>query len=305
MKKFLLPILLFLMFIPFYVNAEEHYLNNLKIDQKYMCNDIILYQTPNELLSTDEDTIKNIYGNFEIAYGRKFVFEELSPAEPIIIQPGNGVYCPPNACRVTMPCYNDGKDKYYKISKVEFDYESFSIYFKAYESTPNLVISNYINDNDKYFAKKDEILKYSIRIKNTGDGKSTNNIVITNVPDGLLILEDKISDNGIYNKENNTITWNYELLGAAEEYTFNYYAKVIDSNTTMYIGSSYITSSQVQEKAESNETIVNIENIIIVPDIINNPYTGTRMFIAISIIILIVSSSIYLIMKKRKDYILK
>ena len=305
MKRLLLPILLFMLFIPFYVNAEGYYLNNLKIDQKFMCGDRILYKTPNELLSSEEDTIKNIYGNFENGYGRQFIFEELSLSKPIVIQPGNGVYCPPSSCSVAIPCYPDGKDKYYKISKVEYDAEAFSIYFKAYESKPNLAISNYVNDSDKYFAKKDEILKYSVKIKNTGDGKSTDNVVITNVPNGLLVLEDQISDNGIYDKNNKTITWNYELLGAGAEYTFYYFTKVIDSKITEYTGNSYISSNQVQEKAESDDTIVNTENKIIVPDIIKNPNTETGIFIVLLTIILIISSSIYFIMKKRKDYILK
>ncbi len=112
MKKILL---LFLLLIPFCVNAENYYLNNLKEGQEFSCDDKIVYSTPDEVLSTDAEALVNKYGNLENGYGRTFVFEDLNSTEPNIVYPGNGTYCPPGSCSVTISCNDDGKDKYYKL----------------------------------------------------------------------------------------------------------------------------------------------------------------------------------------------
>ena len=301
MKKYWLPIIFFMILIPFYVNAEEYYVDNLNVDQELECGDILHPRAPSNLITNNENTIANTYGKFSNMYGHTFYFidEYLNFNNQTILCSNGGLQCDN---RVIILCFPEVNEKKWIIDQVVVNnnLEYADLYLKAVLKKPKISINNQVNGNDKYIAKKDEILKYSIIIKNTGDGKSTDNIVIANVPDGLLILEDQISDNGIYDKENNTVTWNYELLGVEEEYTFNYYAKVVKDNVTEYISKAYITSSQVQEKTESDDTIVNIENKISVPDTIKNPNTGTGIFIVISIIILIISSSIYWIMKKEK-----
>ena len=301
MKKYWLLIIFFMILIPFYVNAEEYYVDNLNVDQELECGDILHPRTPSNLITNNENTIANTYGKFSIMYGHTFYFidEYLNYNNQTILCSNGGLQCDN---RVIISCFPEVNEKKWIIDQVvvNSNLEYADLYLKAVLKKPKISINNQVNGNDKYIAKKDEILKYSIIIKNTGDGKSTDNIVIANVPDGLLILEDQISDNGIYDKENNTVTWNYEILGVEEEYTFNYYAKVVKDNATEYISKAYITSSQVQEKIETDDTIVNIENKISVPDTIKNPNTGTGIFIVISIIILIVSSSIYWIMKKEK-----
>lgn len=299
MKKFMLLIILLIVFIPLYTNAEGYYLNNMKEDQIFNCNDEIILYTPPDLISSDNDTIRNIYGDFTSPYGKSFFFVFLNGT--ITSQNANGSGYSSSSNNIVFPYdYDYRKDVYWKISKVEYEAfrEGFNIYFQAYERMPNLIISNYINDLKKYTAKKDEVLKYSIKIENNGDGKSLDNVIISNIPNGLLVLEDKISDNGRYNKDNNTIEWNLEVLNAEAEYVFNYYAKVITEDLIDYVGNSYITSYQVLEKVESDDTIVNIENVVNDSNLINNPYTGTRIYVIMLIIILIVSLCLCLIIKK-------
>lgn len=151
------------------------------------------------------------------------------------------------------------KNIYWKLENVEPEGEGIGLYFKSYNRTINLNIINKVNNADKYKAKKDEILMYNVKINNTGDGYSENNIITTIVSKEIEVEKDRISYNGIYNKEKNTITWIFDELGPNDEYTFNYYAKVVDDNIAEYIGNSYIRSNQVQEKVDSDNTIVNIE----------------------------------------------
>ena len=298
MKK-LISIILFIFFIPLVVDAKEYYLDNLDLNQELECGDVLYPDTPNDLLSSSDNTIANVYGRFSKMYGRKFYFEDESCIYNNHSEICNGGYCR----SLQISCYPDGKERKWVIDnvKVEPGGEAMSMYLRAILKEPKIIITNHINDRNKYIAKKDEILKYSVTIKNTGDGRSTDNIIITNVPKGLLVLEDKISDNGIYDVDNNIITWNYELLGAEEEYTFNYYAKVIDDSITEYVGNSYLTSSQVSEKVDSEDTNVHIE-VINDSEIIENPYTKDNYHIVILTIVLIASFILYFVVTKRINF---
>lgn len=175
MKKIVLT--LFIMLIPVFVNAEDYYLNNLKEEQNFMCNDRIVFKTPDDLLLTDEDTIGNKYGNFEDGYGRTFVFEELDSTEPNIISPGNGAYCPPNMCSIAIPCDDNGRDIYYKISNVEYDAEAFTIYFKVYEKELNTPDTT--NNQDTPNITDNSNLSNSIKNPETGTKISIIIFIIT------------------------------------------------------------------------------------------------------------------------------
>ena len=265
-------IIILFVFLPLIVNAEGYPLGDLKIGQRFESGDIISrngakskdLECLNYLIAYDK--YPHLIGTdiFGRMYGINFYFDDefisCSGSCFGVMFDYHGWYSP-DSRYMDDSLFLADNNKYWKLEKYEelSTLEAAAIYFKSYEKQPNLIVSNHVNNMDKYTAKKGDVLKYSINIKNIGEGKSTDNTIITNVPDGLLILEDKISDNGIYDQENNTIKWNYELLRSKEEYTFNYFAKVIDNNIMEYIGKSYIISSQVQEKTESDNTIVNIE----------------------------------------------
>ena len=94
------------------------------------------------------------------------------------------------------------------------------------------------------------------------------------------------------------ITWNLEELNPNGEYTFNYYAKVIDESIAEYTGNSYITSNQVSEKVESENTIVNITNEINVSDTLSNSSFKSNVFKVM--LILIIITIIYKFLKSTK-----
>lgn len=329
MKKLLLPILLFAIYTPFVVKAEsnisplcdicsekgirEYYVDNLKIGQELNTGDVLYLDTPTNQLIDDEDIIANLYPYSEEYPWRpgqalyvSFYFDGVNKgySNRRII---TGGYMFSTYYSNIYSNIDFNKNIYWKLDKVEklAGGEAAALYFKSYNRTIILNIINKVNNLDKYNANKGEVLMYTINIKNTGDGYSENNIVSTFVPKGLEVDTHTISDNGIYDKDKNIIVWNLDELGPNDDYTFNYYAKVADENLTEYISNSYITSSQIQEKIESGDTIVSIENKINATDTIKNPKTGTGVSMIIVLIILLVSSSAYILLKRKKSYIMK
>jgi len=289
-NKLILIMFLIVLFIPILVDADdlyscdicsekgipEYYIDNLKIGQEFNTGDVIYRITPDDKLLDDEDTIcnLNIYCPSR-AYGIIYFFDEVT------INLGGAYASTIVGYGDNLPYYSEvyneinfDKNIYWKLEKVERiePEEAVALYFKSYHRKVNLSITNKVNSLDKYKANKDELLLYSVSIHNYGDGYSENNIISTVVPKGLEVDKTKISDNGTYNEDKNIISWNLDELGPNREYTFNYYAKVIDDSISEYIGNSYITSTQVSERVNSDDTIVTI-------DTIKNPNTGTKSII--------------------------
>lgn len=319
MKKLILSILLFLIFIPFAVDADtcslsngkNYSIDNLKIGQEFNTGDMLYRTTPEDEFLNDPDSISYITGRLvklSDYYAVQFDFENRvgggsSAFGGVIIGYGNSSNCYSNICDEI----NCDKNIYWKLDRVENLVlgEAIKLYFKSYKRAISLNVINKVNNVDKYTAKKGEILKYSIIITNTSDGYSENNIISTVVPSGIEVDKDRISDNGTYNEETNIISWSFDELGPNDEYIFNYYAKIIDDSIIEYIGNSYITSSQIQEKVESDDTIVNIENKISIPDTIKNPDTESGIAMIIIVIALVASSATYMLLKRKKSHIIE
>jgi len=329
MKKLLLPILLFAIYMPFVVKAEnnispfcdicsekgirEYYVDNLKIGQELNTGDVLYLDTPTNQLTDDEDIIANLYPYSEEdpwrpgrVYYVNFYFDGVDKgySNRRII---TGGYMFSTYYSNIYSNIDFNKNIYWKLDKVEklAGGEASALYFKSYKRTIHLNIINLVNNVDKFNVKNDEILLYSVKVQNTGDGYSENNIISAVVPKGLEIDKNRISDNGIYNEEDSIITWNLEELNPNSEYTFNYYAKVINSDIKEYIGYSYLTSNQAPEKVVSGNTIVSVENKKSIPDTLKNPNTGTDISMIIIVITLLVSFITYTKLKRKKNHIIK
>ena len=183
-----------------------------------------------------------------------------------------------------------------------------------------LNITNTVNDTMIYNATNNRNLLYKISVNNAGDIASSNNKITTNIAKGIIVNENSISDNGVYNKTNNTITWTISNIDAGESYNLFYEAFVpIDALVTEeYIGNSYITSDQEQNEIKSGDTIVNLtgefintptttskdSSIIQNQDTVTNPQTNvgiTGLFIIVFIVFLIA----LIILQKKKNTFLK
>ena len=189
-------------------------------------------------------------------------------------------------------------------------------YFQDEEGTVKLNISNTVNNLTKFNASNNKNLEYKIYVKNTGDAPSGNNVITTNVPDKVTVDESSISDAGVYNKIENTITWNIERIDDEEQIVVSYKALAPDTASgEELIGNSMVLSAQQTIETYSNNTIVTLDKIV---EIINNPNTGISMIyipntnvgmpISVLFVITIVMSltGVVMINKiKKKKYILK
>ena len=127
---------------------------------------------------------------------------------------------------------------------------------------------------------------------NFEENKNTKKIVIEVNDSKAVVYEDKVKfmvepvegyeveSIDIVDKENNKI--NYRTTEKENEYEFT-------------MPDTDVVITPIYKKIE----------LIDVPNTIKNPNTGTGMYVIISIIVLVFSSSIYLIMKKKKNYIIK
>ena len=151
-------------------------------------------------------------------------------------------------------------------------------YFVENKTPVTLTIENKVNGNLKFNAYKDKELEYIITVKNTGDNTSTGNVIITFVPAGITVDTNSISDSGVYDEEAGTITWQVETLVAGVSVEFSYKATApSNTNGEELIGYSGVMSNQLTTEVLSADTIVTLDRII---EVINNPNTGTMVYIA-------------------------
>lgn len=148
-------------------------------------------------------------------------------------------------------------------------------YFVDQKGTIKFEITNTVNELTKYNASKDKNLEYKINIKNTGDVASGDNVINSYVPVGIEVVEDSISNSGVYNKEKSTITWNVDYIEALEELVVSYKAVApSESNNKEYIGYSDIVSAQLEKEVQSGNTIVTLDKVI---EVVTNPDTDVNM----------------------------
>ena len=160
-------------------------------------------------------------------------------------------------------------------------------YFVAEKGTINFKIENTVNGLAKYNASKGKNLKYEVRIKNIGNSPSSGNVLVSNVPKKIIVDEDKISNGGIYNKNDSTITWNFDLIAEGEELTVSYEASVpSDVKGEDLVGNSSINSDQLEKAIYSADTIVTLDKMVEIIKEITNPETTTMVYIPNTSIVL-------------------
>jgi uncharacterized repeat protein (TIGR01451 family) len=146
-------------------------------------------------------------------------------------------------------------------------------YFVAKNGEVKFEIQNTVNNVVKYNASKEKGLKYKVSVTNTGNAASDNNIITAYLPKEITIIESTITDNGVYNRENHTITWTYEYMEEKEKHDFYYEATApAETNGKELITNASVKSNQVLTDTYSNNTIVTLDKIV---EIISNPKTGT------------------------------
>ncbi len=151
-------------------------------------------------------------------------------------------------------------------------------YFVAEKGTVKYEINNTVNGLAKYNASKDKKLEYKINVKNIGNAPSSENVITTYVPEEVTVNESSISDSGVYNSSNHSITWTFDYFDVGETKELDYQATApATAKGKELIGHSTIESGQVAGVTQSSNTIVTMDKIV---EIIDNPETGTMVYIA-------------------------
>lgn len=151
--------------------------------------------------------------------------------------------------------------------------DRFAHYFMDEEGTVTLKIDNTVNGVVKYDASLTKKLQYSIKVKNAGNAASGDNIIVTYAPKEVVVDESSISDGGVYNSDDHSITWNVEYLDPNQAIELRYNAEapknVKEQNLTGY---STVSSGQ-SPRVRSNETVVTMKDTIA---LVENPNTGVN-----------------------------
>ncbi len=147
-------------------------------------------------------------------------------------------------------------------------------YFVSQQGNIKLEIKESVNSLTKYNASKNKSLNYRVIVDNTGNASSSNNVITTYLPKEISVVNNTISHNGVYNKQNNTITWKIDNIEANEHIELHYRAIAPNkTNGKDLMSHSTVKSDQVTNAVQSNTTIVTLDRII---EIIENPNTGSN-----------------------------
>ena len=150
--KYIIFLILFL-FIPIFVEAEEYYIDNLDINQELECNDYLIAFTPDDLLSSNENSIAKIYGRVSKAYALNFYFEDQSS-----VYNNNQGSCTVDSCNnIYISCFPDGKERKWVIDKFEWSVplEHANLYLKAIIKRLPLKKLNYNNKSLELLYEKE------------------------------------------------------------------------------------------------------------------------------------------------------
>lgn len=184
--------------------------------------------------------------------------------------------------------YNEFYDKYY-IDLLDEDGNAI-IVDKLGEV--DLSISSTIDDKLSVKTKRGKSLSYKVVVQNKGTITSYGNIIKTSLPDGLEYVDGSASDNGVYDKDTNTITWNLDTLDPNEEKILTF--KVLSTDTkSKYIVKANIQNEDMTEVVKSNDVEILIESNV------ENPNTSDN--ILLYIITSLLSLTFLIIFTRKKN----
>ena len=159
-----------------------------------------------------------------------------------------------------------------------------------YKGETSLSIRSLINDDESTSVGVNSKVTYKVLVQNNGTITSNNNVITSVIPKDLVYISDSVSDGGIYNKKNNTITWNIDSINPGEQESLTYRLSMPTEGdlTKVYKLSSSVKNSD-KELIDSNKVSISLENL-------ENPQTGDdRTYIVM--IALIISCFAFIVLR--------
>ena len=103
----------------------------------------------------------------------------------------------------------------------------------------------------------DQILVYNIKISNKGNSESKDFEIVDEIAAGLEYVSNSVTDNGIFDDENNKVTWNI-TLSANEEKTVSFKVKVLNTLENLDTISNTATVNGVNTNTVTNTYVTSI-----------------------------------------------
>ena len=157
-----------------------------------------------------------------------------------------------------------------------------------------VAIETYVNGKQKVSVKKNTDVEITVKVQNDANTPAYDNVIVSNVPDNIIVDEDSIVKGGVYNKDKNTITWNLDYLDAQGSEVYKYNAKVPSDASVkdIYQITASITNSDFTEPVNSQIAEVNLGEKLV------NPETGSLTYQIIVVLLTISVLSMLYVVKK-------
>lgn len=129
----------------------------------------------------------------------------------------------------------------------------------------NLYIKNTIKNKNTIITRRGKILNFKVKVSNDDNKESKDNIITAYIDKDMTIIPNSISDYGVLDKKNNTITWDINLIDNNSSFELSYDAYVNNGVDTNKMYNSHLTlkSNTISNHITSNNTnILLIENKI-------------------------------------------
>ena len=261
--------------------------NNYRDDEANWIRFQKLYKFDENLNYDDIESAYNAFAN----YDEKMIYES-------------------TICTMAYASNMNGDIKKYNLSKVnnEFELEELLCTPIIVDKKGNsaLTVNSYVNSKEEVNLTESSNVEIKVFLKNSGKAPSYENKVVSNVPEGVEYVAGSATDNGVYDEEKNTVTWDLDYLDASSGYIFSYEVAV----TTGSKESVYVTTSSVS--SDDNETpIVSNEAKVTTPGVggdapeeeseeIINPKTGVSYPIMLMLVLLLGSALTLIFTSKKK-----
>ena len=165
----------------------------------------------------------------------------------------------------------------------------------------NVSINSYVNSKEEINITENSNVEIKVFLKNSGKAPSYENKVVSNVPEGVEYVDGSATDDGVYDNEKKTVTWDLDYLDANSGYMFSYNVSVSTGNRE----SVYVVTSSVSNE-ENTESIVSNEARVTTPGMgsndteeVVNPKTGDERRFVIILGLLIGSIVLFTIKGKK------
>ena len=167
-------------------------------------------------------------------------------------------------------------------------------------STEDLSISveltTLINGKNKTTLEKNKEATIQVELTNNSRTPLHNNSIITHVPKGLVYVSSSADNNGQYNEEANTITWNLNYLDASKSVSFSYKASVPSdaNNNEVYSVNSTLNSTSLRVPKVSNNATADLTT----KEEDKNPDTGDYRKLTLLCVLALAFVALYIAVSK-------